>query len=528
MYDLLIKDGQVSDGSGQPLRQADVAISKDTIARIGTVESKEASRVIDARGRVVSPGFIDIHSHADLTLPIEPEAASLIHQGITTAVVGHCGHTLAPLLDKTRTEVIATQTPQGLTLPWEKWSTYGSFLDYLMELKISVNVVPLVGQGTIRGSVMGFVARRPTSQEVTRMQAEVTKALEAGSFGLSTGLEYPPGSYAQLEELMQVTQPLAKERAFYFSHLRNEGPQLVEAVKEAVSVGRETGALVEISHLKACWPGWENQDRALDIIGQAQAEGIDVAFDVYPYLASSTSLTLVLPHWVQEGGKTLTLNRLKDETVRRQIACEMRAGSFGRPMDWTQVMISGSPRSEDEGLFVSELAERTGKEPEDWVFDALLDAVLEIRIVRFTMKEENLRELLRHRSAAIGSDSFALAVEGPLAKGKPHPRNFGTFPRVLGHYVREEKVLRLEEAVHKMTGLPASRLGLHRRGLIREGCFADLVIFDPEKISDEATYVSPFRYPAGIEKVIVNGNPVLEGGLHTHARPGLVLKRNKP
>ena len=526
MFDLLIRNGRVIDGSGRPAQELDVAVQGDTLAAVEKIEGAKAAEVVDAAGRIVAPGFIDIHSHADQTLLVNPTADSLVLQGVTTAVVGQCGETLAPLLDGTRDQMIAFRSNETARLPWERWSTFRGFLDTLSASGSSVNVVPFVGQGTIRGSVMGFGAGRADRDQLARMEAEVEKAMDAGAFGLSSGLEYPPGSYAAVDELTAVARPAGRRGALYASHLRNEATHLLEAVDEAISVGRATGAAVEISHLKACWPAWDKLVPALERIDRARAEGLDVTFDVYPYLASSTTLTLVLPPWAQDGGREATLVRLADPAVRRRMAAEIREGEFGRPADWSKIMISRSPDPGHEGRFVAEMAEESGKEPENWVFDALRETGLEMKMVRFTMKEENLRLALRHPAGMIGSDSSALAAAGPLAQGKPHPRNFGTFPRVLGHYVREEKVLTLEEAVRKMTGAPAAKLHLADRGLVRKGFKADLVLLDPETIADRATYPSPFQYPVGIERVMVNGVTVARNGVHTRQCPGRVLVRN--
>jgi N-acyl-D-amino-acid deacylase len=527
MFDLLIKNGQVIDGSGAPSFQADVLIQGDRIADVLPPGKAEAAGSIDARGQVVAPGFIDMHSHGDFTLPACPSADSLIHQGVTTAVVGQCGFSMAPLLPLTRAEVIISLETRKYPVPWDKWTDFGSYLDFMDGLPLAINVVPLAGQGTIRAGVMGFVSGRADSSQMEKMQAEVRKAMEQGAWGISTGLIYPPGSYASTEELVELVSPAGRLKGFYFTHLRNEGRSLLQAVAEAIRIGRETGAAVQIGHLKAGWPAnWEKQAKALEMIDKARKEGLDIHADVYPYLAGATSLKSLLPDWAQEGGKDATLRRLKDHGLRQRMSAGMKEEGFSGEASWDRIRISRSGlRPEYAGCFVSELASRAGQPPEEWVFDALLQSDLDMGMITFMMSEENLKAALRHPAVMIGSDSTVLSTEGPLAQGAPHPRAFGTFPRIISRYVREEKALSLEEAVYKMSGLSARRLGLEDRGLIKPGRKADLVVFDPGAIQDRATYEAPFQYAEGISLVICNGLPVFAEGKTTGVHPGRVLRR---
>ncbi|NWF54721.1 MAG: D-aminoacylase [Syntrophaceae bacterium] len=527
MFDFRIKNARVIDGTGGPSFRGDILLRGDRIADVRPPSETEAARTLDAGGQVVAPGFIDMHSHGDFTLPACPAADSLVHQGVTTAVVGQCGFSLAPLLPSTRQEVITSLETRKYPIPWEKWSDFGSYLEFMESLGLGVNVVPLVGQGTIRAGIMGFVSGRADSSQMNDMREQVEKALAQGAWGISTGLIYPPGSYASTEELVELVRPVGRAKGFYFTHLRSEGEGLLQAMAEAIRIGRETGAAVQIGHLKAGWPAnWEKQAGALDLIEKARREGLDIHADVYPYLAGATSLKSILPQWAQEGGKKATLERLKNPGLRRKIAADMKTDGLGREASWDRIRISRSGlRPEYAGRFVSELAAAAKKSPEEWVFDALLESDLDMGMLTFMISEENLKAALRHPAVMIGSDSTVLSTEGPLAQGAPHPRAFGTFPRVFGRYVREEKVLSLEEAVSKMSGLPAGRLGLADRGFIRPGCRADLVIFDPESIRDQATFESPFRYAAGISHVFCNGRPVIAGGRMTGERPGRVLRR---
>jgi N-acyl-D-amino-acid deacylase len=527
MLNILIRNGQVVDGSGAPRYRADVAIEGDHIVEIGGLEGAQAEAVVDAAGCVVTPGFVDMHSHTDLTLPLIPTAESLVHQGITTAVVGQCGMSPAPLFAESRQQVVAAMEDEDTPLPWDRWSSFGSYLDYLGRMGTSINIVPLVGQGMVRAGVMGFAADPANGEQIARMQAEVRQAMDEGAIGVSTGLIYPPGSYASSEELIALTRPVGQQGGFYFSHIRGEGATLLTAVAEAIRIGRETGAAVEIAHFKASGPAnWHLSARALELIERARLEGLDVSADLYPYVASSTGLKSVLPQWTEEGGNEATLGRLADSETRRRMVEDMQTGAYAAGRDWSTVLISGSPRNRAyEGRTVAELAADAGKTAHGWIFDALRETGLQLQMISFGMSEENRQAELRYPPMMIGTDGMALAAEGPLARGKPHPRSFGTFPRVLGYYVRQQEVISLEEAIQKMTGLPARKLRWTNRGLVKEGYRADLVVLNPETIADRATFENPHQYPAGIQAVIVNGAIVVRGGVHSGARPGEVLGR---
>jgi N-acyl-D-amino-acid deacylase len=527
MLDILIQNGQVVDGSGKPRFLADVAVAGDRIVDVGSLPDAAASTVINATGCVVTPGFVDMHSHSDFTLPVNPTADSLAQQGVTTAVVGQCGSTPAPLFDETRERVIAAMESDDRPLPWDEWSSMGSFLGYLTRIGTSINVVPLVGQGMVRKGVMGFGAAPANDIQMARMQAEVVKAMDGGVIGVSTGLIYPPGSYANTEELIAFTQPAADREGFYFSHIRGEGNTLLEAVAEAIRIGRETGAAVQIAHFKAVGrENWAKSTQALELIDQARAEGLDVTCDLYPYLASSTGLGAMLPQWAHEGGKDAVLERLADPEIREKIVEDMASSGYSRGVEWDKVLISRSPGNRAyEGRTVADLADETHKAPTDWVFDALLELDLDAGMVKFGMSEENRVQELRHPAMMIGTDGSGLAVEGPLSAGVPHPRSYGTFPRVLGHYVRELGVISFEEAIYKMSGLPAKKLRWSDRGQLKPGYRADMVILDPDAVTDLATYEAPHQYPTGISHVLVNGKVVVRDGIHTQARPGYVLGR---
>ena len=389
-------------------------------------------------------------------------------------------------------------------------------------------MVPLVGQGNIRAGIMGFKAGPAPPPDLETMRAEVAKAMDNGAWGLSTGLIYPPGSYAGTEELVALAEPVGRRGGFYFPHIRGEGENLIPALEEAVQIGRRTGTKVRISHLKASWPGnWPKMDRALEILEQAREEGLSIMADAYPYTAGSTWLKSVLPQWAQEGRREEVLARLADPLARQRIRREMGRDGFVEGDNWSRVLITRSPGYPGcAGKYVFDLAQEDGLDPLDWIFEGLIRTGLAMTMVAFMISEENVRKVLRHPLVAVGSDSSTVPAQESLDGEYTHPRTFGAFPRILSRYVREEGLLSLEEGVRKMSGLAAESLGLTDRGLIKEGMWADLVVFDPKRIKDTAGYEDPFKYPEGIEAVFCNGIPTLLQGRHTRKRPGLILERN--
>lgn len=525
MVDILIQNGKIIDGSGQAARLADVAIQGDQIIEIGSLKGMKADLVIDAAGKMVVPGFIDMHSHEDAIIAAVPEADSLVHQGITTVVTGNCGGSPVPLSDKTRDEVIKTMSEDELKIPWDEFSSFGTFLDYLEKIKISVNVHPLVGQGAIRSAVMGFSADRPNEDQIAEMQDLVIQSMEEGAIGISTGLIYPPGSYASTQELIEVTKPVGERGGYYFSHVRGEGDTLLEAIKEEIEIGRKTGAAIHHSHYKAAGrSAWNLAQPGLDLIDAARKEGLDMTADMYPYVAGATSLVAILPEWAQEGGLEDIAKRLMDPATRIKMTESMKADGFFKLAEWDKVLIPASANPEHNGHYIAELADKAGKDAYNWIFDALLETKGQIGMILFMMTEENVKMQLTHPSMMIGTDGAGMPFEGPLAKGA-HPRSMGTYPRVLGKYVREEKVLTLEDAIWRMTGYPAQKMRFTDRGLLKKNYKADVVVFDPNTVIDKATFVNPFQRPEGINYVIVNGKIVVKEGVHTHARPGVITSR---
>lgn len=525
MLDIKIANGLVVDGTGAPAQRADVGITGDAITALGDLSRERAGRTIDAAGLVVAPGFIDIHTHSDWRLWANRRAESKIRQGVTTEILGNCGFSPAPVSDEFREDMrgFALYLPPGMDFSWR---SMGEYLRGYRDGGVAVNVVQLVGHGTLRVAAMGFARRAPTARELITMERLMDDAMAGGAYGLATGLIYAPGSYAETEEIVAIARRAA-HGGFYASHIRGEGATLLAAIAEAIRVGREGGLPVQISHIKASGrPHWGRVESALGLIDVARNEsGQDVMADVYPYTASSTTLRTLLPDWALEGGIDALLDRLRDPAERDRIRQDP-AGSpiLARGVDWSDIMIASAPsRPETEGRRISEIASDWNMDPLDAAMDILLAERGKGYVILFQLDEADLRRALAHPEVMIGSDGSSLAVEGELASGKPHPRSYGTFPRVIARYVREEGLLTLEQAVHKMTGLAARRLALADRGVLAVDAKADVTIFDADHIADVATYEDPHRYATGIPYVLVNGRVVIDAGQHTGALPGVVL-----
>jgi N-acyl-D-amino-acid deacylase len=526
MPDVLIRGGTVLDGTGAPPRRADVAIAGDRIEAVELLPEAAATRVIDATGHAVAPGFIDMHSHADFVLPGLPTADSKVHQGFTLEVVGNCGASPAPLTAARRQDIIDTSALTVPPLAWD-WTTFRSYLDGLTRQGLSINVAPLVGHGTVRLVVMGPDDARPTPDQLRAMATEVRRAMDDGALGLSTGLIYAPGVYAGTDEIVALARAAGEAGGFYASHIRGEGDTLLPAIAEAIEVGRRAGVAVEVSHLKAAGrENWPKMAQAIDQIEAARAEGLDVTADMYPYPAGSTSLTALLPSWAHVGGRGPLLARLADPADCARLRAEMGGPGIARDAGWDSILIAGCPaRTAYEGQTVARIAAGLGVPPAEAVLEILRQAQAEVDMVTFMMSEENVALGLGRPWVMIGSDGEGRAAEGPYGAGKPHPRNYGTCPRLLGHYVRDQRLLSLPEAIRKLTSLPADKLRLRDRGRLAPGALADVVVFDPATVADTATFAEPHRYPRGIPWVLVNGQPVIAAGRHTGSRPGRVLAR---
>jgi N-acyl-D-aspartate/D-glutamate deacylase len=520
-FDVVITNARVIDGTGAPARPGAVAVRDGRIAAVGQVNGP-AARTIDAGGKVLAPGFIDPHSHSDYALLIDGNAESKIRQGVTTEVIGESG----------------SAAPQQPT-PEREWSDFAGYFAAIERSKTAVNLLSYVGLGQVREFVMGNDERAPTPDELSKMTALVASAMRQGAYGVSTGLIYSPNAYAKLDELIALAKPAAAAGGIYASHLRYDGEKLRDGIEEAIAVGEGARIPVHVFHLKVTGaPNFGRMKEVIALVEAAQQRGVEISADQYPYVASSTGLAQTIPPWAHEGGGARLAERLKDPAQRARIRKEMddphptwenRLISAGT---WHNVQIASVPARAGiesgykryEGRRVDEAAKEAGKDPYDFVFDMLIANRGSVACVWFIINEDDLKLAMKQPWVSIGSDGSALATSGPLRNGVPHPRNFGTFPRVLGRYVREEHVLTLEQAIHKMTALTAKQMHIADRGTIKEGMAADLVVFDPDTVADKATFTDPFQYSVGVSTVLVNGRLVLDNGRHTGERPGVVIR----
>lgn len=519
MYDLIFRNVRIVDGSGSPWYRADLAVSGDRIAAIGRLEGAEAARVIEGGDDVLAPGFIDLHVHSDLQLLAEPRHEPKIFQGVTTELLGQDGLSYAPISPEKLP--LLRRFLSGLNgdppIAWD-WSTVGEYLAKF-DRRVAPNVAYLIPLCAVRVEVMGFAARRATPAEVRQMQALIDQGMRDGAVGLSTGLTYPVNAWADTDELVELCTTVARHGGIYVTHMRYTlGDGLHEPIEEAIAIGERAGLPTHISHFKGVRSGVRDVEGALALVERARDRGLDVTLDAYPYNAGSSMLQALLPMWVHEGGPERVLERIADPAVRDRIRAELRA----RPPAWADYTIAavGSPKNRAlEGRVVAELIAESGKDPVDWLCDLLLEEDLRVSYRQVDgQTEEDISAVLRHPATMIGSDGLHLG-------SAVHRRTYGTFVRVLGRYVRELGVLRLEEAVRKMTAAPAARIGAADRGLLRPGLRADLVLFDPARVAERATWEQPRQLADGVRCVVVNGALVLDEGTHTGATPGRALKR---
>jgi N-acyl-D-amino-acid deacylase len=540
--DMLIKNGLVFDGTGSEPFKADIGISSDKIHFVDIKARVKADSIIDAKNMAVAPGFIDTHAHSEFTLLADPRAEDKICQGITTEINGNCGLSAAPLYGEALHQREADLKEFCIR---ERWSTFHEYFRVLKKRGIAINFATLAGHGNIRASVVGYEDKTSDDIELKKMQTFLKKAISEGASGLSTGLIYPPGVYSKTEELIELCKVLS--HAFnppsppfskggkggfgiYTTHMRSEGDKLIESIEETIRIGREAGIKVHISHIKTSGrENWHKVGRVISLIEESRKEGVSLTCDAYPYTSSSTDLDTVVPAWVYSGGRESELKRLKNTRIRGRIKKQILDA---HPLKdyWKRISISSVTKENNkwmEGRSLHSIAGIKGKEPVEILFDILIEERLMVSAIFASMHEGNLKQFLSLAYCMIGTDSAARSFSGPTYKGKPHPRGFGTFPRFLGKYVRDEKLMSMSEGINKITMLPAQTFSIRERGIIRKGAYADIVILDLEKIIDRATFKNPFLKPKGIYYVFINGVSALWEGHLTGSKSGKVLRHGR-
>ena len=528
-FDVIIRGGTVYDGTGAEPRQADVAIRGDRVAGVGDFKSAKARTVIDANGLAVAPGFINMLSWSTESLNQDGRSQSELRQGVTTEIMGE-GESMGPVNDRVREHMLRAQADIKYDI---KWNTLAEYLQYLEKHGISFNVASFIGATTIREYVIGFEDKPPTPEQLDQMRELVRQEMEAGALGIGTSLIYPPAFYAKTEELIELCKVAARYQGKYISHMRSEGNQLFEALDELLQIAREANIPAEVYHIKAAGQNnWPKVDEFLSRIEAAQKEGLNIRANMYTYTAAGTGLDACLPPWTEDGGYPALFKRLRDPATREKIKAEVKIDSD----KWENLYLAaGSPekillvgfKSEKlkplTGKTLAEVAKMRGKDPIDTAMDLIAKDESRIGTIYYVMSEENVKKELSKPWIAFGSDEASQAPEGPFLKSNPHPRAYGNFARVLGKYCRDEKVLPMPDAIHRLSGLPATNLGLDHRGFLKEGMFADVVVFDPATVTDHATFEKPHQYATGVKHVFVNGVQVIKDGEHTGAKPGRAL-----
>ncbi|HEX4653182.1 MAG TPA: D-aminoacylase [Candidatus Udaeobacter sp.] len=529
-FEVIIRGGIVYDGTGAEPRQADVAISGDRIAGVGpAVAGAKAKTVVDAKGLAVAPGFINMLSWSTESLIQDGRSQSEIRQGVTTEIMGE-GESMGPVNDRVREHMVRAQSDIKYDI---KWNTLAEYLQYLEKRGISCNVASFIGATTIREYVVGFEDKPPTPEQLDQMRELVRKEMEAGALGIGTSLIYPPAFYAKTEELIELCKVAAKYQGKYISHMRSEGSRLLEALDELIRISREANIPAEVYHIKASGrENWGKEDQLLAHIEQAQKEGLKISADMYTYMAAGTGLDACLPPWTEDGGYPALFKRLRDPETRAKIKAEVQKATnswenlyldAGGPEHILLVAFKSDKLKPLTGKTLAEVAKMRGKDPIDTAMDLIAEDESRIGTIYFLMSEDNVKKEVVKPWISFGSDEASQAPEPPFTKSNPHPRAYGNFARVLGKYVRDEKIIPMKEAVRRLSGLPATNLGLDHRGFLKEGMFADVVVFDPATIADRATFDKPHQYAIGMKHVFVNGIQVLKDGEHTGAKAGRAL-----
>ncbi len=528
-FDVIIRGGTVYDGTGGELRQADVAIRGDRVAGVGDFKSAKARTVIDANGLPVAPGFINMLSWSTESLIQDGRSQSELRQGVTTEIIGE-GESMGPVNDRVREHMLRAQADIKYDI---KWNTLAEYLQYLEKHGISCNVASFIGATTIREYVIGFEDKPPTPEQLDQMRELVRQEMEAGALGIGTSLIYPPAFYAETEELIELCKVAARYQGKYISHMRSEGNQLFEALDELLWIAREANIPAEVYHIKASGQkNWSKEDELLARIERAQKDGLNVRANMYTYTAAGTGLDACLPPWTENGGYPALFKRLRDPATREKIKAEVKIDSdkwenlylaAGSPDKILLVGFKSDKLKPLTGKTLAEVAKMRGKDPIDTMMDLIAEDESRIGTIYFIMSEDNVKKEVAKPWISFGSDEASQAPEPPFTKSNPHPRAYGNFARVLGKYVRDEKVIPMKEAIHRLSGLPATNLGLDHRGFVKEGMFADVVVFDPATIADRATFEKPHQYAVGVKHVFVNGVQVIKDGEHTGAKPGRAL-----
>jgi len=528
--DLVINNGLIYDGSGSPPYKGVLVINGDTITAIDSKKKHQGRTEIDANGLAVAPGFINMLSWATESLIQDGRSQSNILQGVTLEIFGE-GSSMGPLNESMKQQIIKSQGDIKYDL---SWTTLNEYLEYLVKRGVSPNVASFVGATTVRVYVLGYDNRPPTTKELVKMKNLVRQAMEDGALGLGSSLIYAPAFYAETEELIALAKIVSEYDGMYISHLRSEGNQLNEALEELLDIARSTGVRSEIYHLKAAGQqNWHKLDILIKTIDEARAEGIKITANMYTYTAAATGLDASMPPWVQEGGHKAWVERLKDPSIRKKVLQEMSTPSnqwenlylaAGSPENILLVGFKNKSLKDLTGKTLSQIANTRGQSPQETAIDLVIEDNSKVSAVYFLMSEENISRKITLPWMSFGSDAASLAPEGVFLNSNPHPRAYGNFSRLLGKYVRKENLISLEEAIRKLTSLPASNLRLEKRGVLKPGYFADVVVFDPQKIQDQATFDNPHQYSKGMIHVLVNGQQVLKNGIHTGAKPGRVIR----
>lgn len=539
MFDVLIKNAVIIDGSGENRYSGEIGIIGDKIDKIATSLTGEAKKTVDAKGNIVCPGFIDAHGHSDFTLFVNNKGESKIRQGITTEITGNCGFTAGPITHEHKDDLVY-YLANTIVLSDEQrenwnWKTQSEFLKYTAKDGLSFNIAPLVGQGMIRVGVMGFEDRIPKKEELEKMKNMLREELSEGFFGMSMAFAYEPGTFMQDEETVELCKVLKEYDALYTVHLKDQGADLISSVNQIIEIGKNSGCRIEISHLKAKYrANWGKTRDAIKLIESSKKDGLDIAFDVYPYTAYGSALIDLMPLWIKKDGPRIMCERLKDDAVRKKVLYDMEYSIPGwetimNSYGWENSVQIASLRTEKnkfcEGKLIGQIAKERGKSAYETVVDLVIEEDASVKCIWFAMDEDEVIEIMKHPDVLFGTDGRACATYGELSKGSVHPRYYGTYPRILGKYVREKKELTLEDAIMKSTSSVARHFRIKKRGEIKEGYYADLVIFSSEKIGETNSFENPHSYPDGIEYVIVNGKTVVEKGKHTGNLPGKILKK---